>query len=319
MILTTKNLNKSFTQKGSFLKDSVSFKVLKEISLELKEGKTLAIIGESGCGKSTLAKLIVGIEMADSGLINYKGTNITALGAKRPLSMVKDIQMVFQNPYASLNPRQKIIDIVCEPLIIHGQKNKEKNRQAAASILSKVGLSSDILGRYPHMLSGGQRQRVAIARSIILNPSLIVLDEPVSALDLSVQAQVLNLLQDLKKDLNLSYIFISHNIETVKYFADNVIVMYLGHIVESGPSQEVLNNSRHPYTKALIASSFNIKDYKKKKIVPISGEIPSPLNPPSGCPFITRCNIAEESCAKAFPDSTNYPKDHRVNCYKAGD
>ncbi|MBL0690963.1 MAG: dipeptide ABC transporter ATP-binding protein [SAR324 cluster bacterium] len=317
-LLKVSHLTKTFNIGNWSFKNKLSIKAVNDVSFNIDKAKTLAIIGESGCGKSTLAKMITGIESPDEGgNIKFKNQDISSLSNQRPLELLKDIQMVFQNPYASLNPRQKISHIVSEPLLIHTKYNKEKRRELSAEMLKKVGLSVDMLNRYPHMFSGGQRQRIAIARAIILKPSLVILDEPVSALDLSVQAQVLNLLQDLKDELQLTYLFISHNMSIVRYFADYLVVMYLGRIVEEGAVDEVLSNPKHPYTRALIAASPSVKRYRdQKKIPPLSGEIPSLLNPPKGCPFVTRCPIKIEKCDQKFPEAVEYTN-HKSYCYRS--
>lgn len=275
---------------------------LRGVSLELNQGETLAIVGESGCGKSTLAKVLMKIENVSSGSVFLQGKPLKDISA---LELSSFVQMVFQDPYSSLNPRKKIFDIIAEPLVIRGVSTVEI-RKSVEAVVHQVGLRPEMIERYPHMLSGGQRQRVGIARALITKPQLIVCDEPVSALDVSVQGQVLNLLLDLQRDFNLSYLFISHDLGVVRFIADRVAVMYLGKIVEMGSSHEIFTQARHPYTQLLLRSapSFEtsqINSQTTKEFETESGEIPSPLNPPKSCGFSSRCPHKTSRCEVESP------------------
>lgn len=281
-------------------KEKKLVKALDDISFELFKGETLAIVGESGCGKSTLAKFLMRLENPTAGQYQIQGRDAFNLAKKE---LYSKIQMVFQDPYGSLNPRKKIWQLVAEPLMVNTKLSKKECLSKAHEALEKVGLPSGYADRYPHMFSGGQRQRVGIARALIMDPEILILDEPVSALDVSVQAQVLNLLKDLQKELQLSYLFISHDLSVVKFLADRIMVLYLGKISEYGDAQTILNTPKHPYTQALLESSPDIfkQDHEFKFI---SGELPSPLTPPTGCPFQTRCPKVQNRCKKDFPKKT---------------
>ena len=314
-ILKVENLTKSyFPTKALFRKLAKPLQALNDVSFTLNKGDCLAVIGESGSGKTTIAKQIMGIEQPTGGKILFEGEDITRLSKNRTSENIRDIQFVFQNPYSSLNPRKKIFDILADPARIHGLGDSENLKKKVFDILEMTGLSASYAQRYPHMLSGGQRQRIAIARSLMTNPKLIILDEPLSSLDISIQAQILNLLRDLRDSLDLTYLFISHDISVVKAFSDSLLVLYLGRQVETGRTAKILSHPLHPYTKALISSTPTIhKDKKIKKIV-LSGEIPSPSDPPSGCPFRTRCGYAFAQCSTAFPPA--HTEDSRTyNCY----
>ncbi|MCF1462021.1 ATP-binding cassette domain-containing protein [Agrobacterium vitis] len=288
-----------------------------DVSLEIEAGETVALVGESGCGKSSLGKSLMRLVEPSSGQITFQGGDVTAMSANDLRGIRRRIQMIFQDPFASLNPRQTIRTILTTPLKVHGIGDGKRRREIVEAIIEQVGLPADSLDRYPHEFSGGQRQRIGIARAIILEPELLVCDEPVSALDLSIQAQILNLLVELKQRLSLSYLFVSHDLSVVRYFSDRVLVMYLGKIVESAPTAELWANPRHPYTRALLAA---VPDpARRKQAAPISGDLPSPHNPPSGCRFHTRCPLATDLCRKQAPDYQLFGQSHAVACHHANE
>lgn len=300
-ILKVENIRKIYeSSNGGFgKKDKVS--ALDGVSFNLNHGQTLGIVGESGCGKSTLGKIISRLETPTNGKIIYKGQDIAnkSLAAMRPLR--KEIQFIFQDPYAALNPRRQIGAIVEEPMRIHGV-NKDERRARAQSLLEKVGLDKNSYEKYPHEFSGGQRQRVVIARALTLQPELIIADEPVSALDVSIQAQVLNLFKELQDEMNLTYIFIAHDLGVVRHISDHIAVMYLGKIVELGSVEEIYNYPKHPYTKALLSANPRIDQSTASTRQILTGDIPSPLNRPNGCSFHTRCPIAVAECGVKEPE-----------------
>ncbi len=289
--------------KGLFAPKQI-VKAVDGVSFEVKEGQTFGLVGESGCGKSTLGRTIVKLYEPESGSIEFDGKDISKIHGKDLKSFRKDVQMIFQDPYASLNPRMTVGEIIKEPMIIHNIFATDQEREdRVVELLKIVGLKPDHIRRYPSEFSGGQRQRIGIARALAVNPRFIVCDEPISALDVSIQAQIINLLEDIQKEMNLSYLFIAHDISMVKHISDQIGVMYLGHIVESGPSADVYHRPLHPYTSALL-SAIPISDpktAKSKNRIILEGEIPSPINPPAGCPFATRCPKATERCAKEQP------------------
>lgn len=301
-LLNIKNLRKEYLV-SNFFGPKKFLQALRGISLHVNKGETLAIVGESGCGKSTLAKVLMKLESFQTGAINVDGQDLKSISSK---NLVNHMQMVFQDPFSSLNPRRKIIDIVSEPLLIQGEAN-QLVKAKAVQVLQSVGLSENFHHRYPHMLSGGQRQRVGIARALMTSPSILICDEPVSALDVSVQAQVLNLLLDIQKEKNISLIFISHDLHVVRFISDRIAVMYLGSIVEEGSTQEIFNNPKHPYTQMLLDSiprmeknsDTNLHVTTKSFIA--NSELPSPLNPPSGCAFRNRCAWSTPQCAEQTP------------------
>ncbi|MGV1895900.1 oligopeptide/dipeptide ABC transporter ATP-binding protein [Agrobacterium vitis] len=288
-----------------------------DVSLEIEAGETVALVGESGCGKSSLGKSLMRLVEPSSGQITFQGGDVTAMSPRDLRGIRRRIQMIFQDPFASLNPRQTIRTILTTPLKVHGIGDGKRRREIVEAIIEQVGLPAGSLDRYPHEFSGGQRQRIGIARAIILEPELVVCDEPVSALDLSIQAQILNLLVELKSRLSLSYLFVSHDLSVVRYFSDRVLVMYLGKIVESAPTAELWANPRHPYTRALLAA---VPDpARRKQAAPISGDLPSPHNPPSGCRFHTRCPLATDLCREKAPDYQLFGQAHAVACHHANE
>jgi peptide/nickel transport system ATP-binding protein len=285
------------------------------VSFTVEPEETLGVVGESGCGKSTLARLILRLIEPDAGSVTFLGEDLGTASRRRLKRLRRDMQLVFQDPHASLNPRMTIDDAVAFSLIVHGTPGREA-RARAGRLLDRVGLDPRLYGRrYPHELSGGQRQRVNIARALVLDPRLLVLDEPVSALDKSVQAQVLNLLQDLKAERALTYVFISHDLNVIEYVAERVLVMYLGHVVETGSADALAVAPRHPYTQALFASAPSMDPSQRLVEPPITGDPPSPIDPPSGCRFRTRCAHVMPRCAGAAPPLIPLAADHHVACY----
>ncbi|SAN72922.1 Oligopeptide transport ATP-binding protein oppF [Staphylococcus aureus] len=296
-ILEVNQVKKYYKIKTGLLQKTQYVKAVDDVSFSIKKGQTFGLVGESGCGKSTLGKVIIRLEDATSGSIIVNGEDITRLQGKKLRKSRQQYQMIFQDPYASLNPMQMVGDIISEPILNYKKLPKEEIKKEVLYLLKCVGLSEDAYYKYAHEFSGGQRQRVGIARALALRPSLIVADEPVSALDVSVQSQVLNLLKDLQEQFNLSYLFIAHDLSVVKHISDVIGVMYLGHIVEIASDKEIYENPKHPYTKALISSIPQIDKLNKNRII-LKGELPSPSNPPQGCPFHTRCPIAQDMCKK---------------------
>ncbi len=307
-VIEVRNLDRHYPIKRLFQKNQI-VKAVNDISFKLEVGKTLAIVGESGCGKTTLAKVLTMIDKPSNGFIFYDGLDLNQCSKKEKKELRKKIQIIFQNPYSSLNPRKKIGSIIGEPLIINTKFSAAERKKKVLAMMHSVGLEEGMYERYPHMFSGGQRQRIAIARALILKPKVVIADEPVSALDVSIQAQVLNLMKNLQDELKLAYIFISHDLSVVERIADKVIVMYLGEIVEQGKTQLLFDKPRHPYTQALLASTPKI-DSKKRKKIKLLGEMPSPLQIPQGCPFQSRCRYMQAICKKHHPKLEIY--DNRI-------
>jgi len=325
ILLEVKNLKKHFILRSGFLfqghKGSV--KAVDDISFYIKEGETFGLVGESGCGKSTTARVILRLIEPTSGDVVYNGINIFDISHKQMFKVRREIQIIFQDPYASLSPRMTIGDIISEPLEIHNIGNRASKIKKVKELLKVVGLNPEHVNRYPHEFSGGQRQRIGVARALALTPTLILCDEPVSALDVSVQAQILNLMAGLQKEFNLTYLFIAHDLSVVRHVSNRVGVMYLGKLVEVANSEDLYKSSLHPYTRGLL-SAIPIPDpdlERKRKRIILKGDVPSPINPPTGCRFHPRCPIAKDICSQKEPKLKDYSKsdrEHLAACFFAG-
>jgi len=320
-LLEVNTLKKYFPIKDGkrFFQEKKYVQAVNDVSFSIKKGETFGLVGESGCGKSTLARLIMGLIKADSGEVFFEGRNFLDLKGKELRKSRKQIQMVFQKPHESLNPKMTVEEIISAPMEIHGVYSKQERTKKVKELLDMVGLSQKYLDRYPHEFSGGQRQRIGIARAIALNPKLVICDEAVSALDVSIQSQILNLLNDLQKEFNLSYLFISHDLSVVKHVSDQIGVMYLGEMVEVGKASTVYEKPKHPYTQALL-SAIPVPDptYKRQQIV-LKGELPSPINPPSGCKLSSRCPYAMPICKEQKPDHEYVGSNQSVGCHLYSD
>ena len=319
-LLKVEGLKKYFPIKKGLLGKTVGqIKAVDNVSFYVNEGETLGIVGESGCGKSTTGRMLMRLLEPTEGTVEFDGKDLTSLSTEEMRKTRRDIQMVFQDPYASLNPRHTIEKILGEPLLVHGMKDSKERRDKIYEFLEIVGLSKYHAKRYPHQFSGGQRQRIGIARALMTNPKLIIADEPVSALDVSIQAQVLNLMKDLQSEFNLTYIFIAHDLGVVRHISDRVGVMYLGKIVEVSESEQLYANPLHPYTQALL-SAVPVPDpaYEKQEIL-LEGDIPNPADPPTGCTFHTRCPYVMDVCRKEIPQLIEMEKGHSVACHLYND
>ncbi len=315
-LISARNIKKYFDVRGGTLKavDGISFDIYK--------GETLGLVGESGCGKSTIGRTIIRLYEATGGELIFNGRNIYQLSRKEMQEVRRNFQMIFQDPYACLNPRMTVEDIVAEPLDIHkAYSSKDERRNRVIELLELVGLGEEHAMRFPHEFSGGQRQRIGIARALALNPQFIVCDEPISALDVSIQAQVVNLLKNLQKKFGLTYLFIAHDLSMVRYISDRVGVMYLGHMMELAHSKELYNKPMHPYTKALLSAIPipNPELQRKKHRIMLEGDVPSPINPPNGCRFVDRCAYGDDICRKTAPKLEEIEKEHYVACHFARD
>lgn len=320
-LLEVKGLKKYFpVTAGVFRSEVAQVKAVDGIDLKVNRGEVVGLVGESGSGKSTAGRAMIRLIEPTAGQVEWMGRDLLSMDSRSLLEVRREAQMVFQDPYSSLNPRKPIVQSIGEGFLYHGiLKTESEVREKVADVLKLVGLSPDVMDRYPHQFSGGQQQRICIGRAIAIRPRLVICDEALSALDVSVQAQVMNLLAELKEDLDLSYLFISHDLATVRHICDRVVVLYLGKVMEEGTTEEIFTNPKHPYTQALLSATP--KDYpgQEKKRIILKGEIPSPLHPPSGCPFRTRCPFAEPRCAdpideRIVQDPKTGKKDHRYYC-----
>ena len=315
VLLKVEHLRKWFPVNKWFFEKQRYVKAVDDVSFEVKKGETLGLVGESGCGKSTLARVVLQLIKRNEGTVEFEGVELTAMKKKELNKIRKEMQIVFQDPFKSLHPRMRVGQSIGAPLVIsRTMTNKEERQKRVLELMERVGLNSEQFDRYPHEFSGGQRQRIVIARALATNPKLLVCDEPVSALDVSVRAQVLNLLKELQREFDLTYIFISHDLSVVEYVCDRIAVMYLGKIVELGTTEQIFNDPHHPYTKALLSAAPDLNDPHKDRII-LEGDIPSPIDPPSGCRFHTRCPYATERCSKECPSTVDLGNGHSVACF----
>lgn len=321
-LLDVKGLKMHFPVHGGlFYQQVATVFAVDGVSFSIEQGKTMGLVGESGCGKSTIGRTLLRLYEATEGEVTFEGQDVTRLDAKSLRNLRADMQMIFQDPFESLNPRHTIGSILEEPFVIHQQGNPAQRRQKVLKLLDRVGMPADAMDKYPHEFSGGQRQRIGIARAIALEPKLIICDEPVSALDVSIQSQILNLLLELQQEMGLAYLFIAHDLAVIKHVSDRIAVMYLGRIVEIADNESLYANPLHPYTQALIASIPVPDPQQRKDFVPLKGEVPSPLNPPPHCHFVERCPYAKEICNQQTPVLStieNADDGHQVACHFAG-
>ena len=322
ILLEVKDLQMHFPVGSGFLsrKPTGYVKAVDGVSFTVKRGETLGLVGESGCGKTTTGRCILQLYKPTGGQVIFEGQDLTGLNSKNMRAMRREMQVIFQDPYSSLNPRMTAGNIIGEPLIVHGLVNsKQEYREKVADLLQNVGLNPYMADRFPHEFSGGQRQRIGVARALSVEPKFIVADEPVSALDVSIQAQIINLLEDLQEQFNLTYLFIAHDLSVVRHISDRVGVMYLGHMVEMAERNEIYRNPIHPYTKALLSAvpiPDPVLDAQRERVL-LTGEVPSPLNPPSGCVFHPRCPVANDSCSQYLPELRQVEPDHDAACLLA--
>ena len=314
-IYEVQNLKKFFkTPKKKLFEKNNFLKAVNGINIKIKKGETFGLVGESGCGKTTVGYSMIKLHEPNEGKLIFKGNDVTNIKGDELKEFRSDVQIVFQDPYSSLNPKKKIGWILEEPLKAHGIKDKKQRYEKVIEMLEDVGFKEEYYGRYPHELSGGQRQRIMILHALMLNPDFVILDEAVSALDVSVQSQILNLLKKLQKEFDLTYLFISHDLNVVHYISDRIAVMYMGEIVELATADEIYHSPKHPYTKALFSSIPSINKDSSKRII-LSGDIPDPANPPAGCKFHTRCDQAMERCKKESPKNYDLNDTHKVKCF----
>jgi peptide/nickel transport system ATP-binding protein/oligopeptide transport system ATP-binding protein len=318
-LLAVQNLKKYFPVKGGFLKRTVGYcRAVDDVSFTIERGKTMGLVGESGCGKSTLGRTILNLQRLTEGNVIFEGKDISCLKGKDLKALRRQMQIIFQDPFASLNPRMTVREIISEPLKVHKIGSKQDQQAKLYELLSVVGMRKAALNRYPHEFSGGQRQRIGIARALALNPKFIVADEPVSALDVSVQSQVLNLISDLQHDFGISFLFISHDLSVVQHISHDVGVMYLGKLVEKASAEDLYDNPQHPYTKSLLSAIPSPDPAIVRERIALSGDVPSPIHPPSGCPFHPRCPEAIDICRSKMPKEINVGqegREHLVSCH----
>jgi len=317
-LVEARDIRKHYEVSRGMMRGKDTLRAVDGVSFSLNAGDTLAVVGESGCGKSTLARQLTLVEKPTSGGLLVNGIDVVQLGALERKKYRTGVQMIFQDPFGSLNPRKKVGSILREPLEINTNLSTEQQISDAHHMMDLVGLRPEHYNRYPHMFSGGQRQRIAIARALMLNPRLVVADEPVSALDVSIQAQVLNLMLDLQDEFQLAYVFISHDLSVVRFVADEILVMYLGRPIEQAAAKDLFDNPVHPYPRALIAATPHVSKRDRDERVRLSGEVPSPLDPPPGCAFHTRCPFATEQCAAQRPEMKPF-EGRQISCHRAGE